>query len=381
MIRPRWENYFMKSGADFDDFWKKYQEAVKPDILFIMGMGFDPRTHNGIETIFSLKSKQKRDTVLLRYFKTGEDVGETPTPKIKENIDRLNTFLNQRGYPSAQEKNIILRSDDDKSIASINATYVIPDFSIFQNYSDIIIDISAMPRGIFIPLINKCLDLVDSYNNDNAVKKNLHVIVSENSKLDGLIVDRGTDETASYIYGFRIKEIDKTEDQKEVWIPILGENQTSQFDKIKTELSPVEVCPVLPFPCENLKRGDNLMIEYQDRLLNDNNVELKNIVYVDESNPFQVYRLLTGTIKRYNESFKLLSGCKIIVSALSSKLLTVGAFMALYEKKKEGVNIGIMHVESLKHDLDPAYEDQKIEIAKHNKLFEIWLAGAPYNET
>jgi hypothetical protein len=39
-----------------------------------------------------------------------------------------------------------------------------------------------------------------------------------------------------------------------------------------------------------------------------------------------------------------------------------------------------MHVESLKHELKAEFEEQQIEIAKHNKLFEIWLAGAPYYE-
>ena len=377
----RWGNYFMKSGLGFDQFWQSYQEETKPDILFIMGMGFDPRTNNGIESVFSYKTNKKRDTIILRYFKTQEDTQEPLAPRVKEHLQRLTSFLKNAGYASAQEKKIVLRSEDDKSISSINATYIIQDIDALEKYSDIIIDISAMPRGIFIPLINKCLDLVDMYNAINTTKKNLHVIVSENSSLDSLILDKGTDEAATYIYGLRLKEIDKTADQKEVWIPILGENQTNQFDKIKLGLNPVEICPVLPFPCENLRRGDNLIIEYQDRLLNDSNVELKNIVYADESNPFQVYRLLYGTIQRYDDSFRLLSGCKLIVSVLSSKLLTIGAFMAVYEKKKEGSNIGIMHVESLGHELSDTFEEQKIEIAENNKLFEIWLAGIPYNES
>lgn len=375
----RWENYFMKSAGGFDSFWKDYQLKNNLDILFIMGMGFDPRTTLAIESIYSTKSTNKRDTVLLRYFKTAEETDEEPTSELKENIDRLNNFLTKVGYSSPQIKKVIMRSEDDKSIASVNATHIVPNFSVFENYSDIVIDISAMPRGIFIPLINKCLDLIDKYNDANEVKKNLHVVVAENAKLDALIFDRGTDETAEYIYGFRIKEIDKTEEQKEVWIPILGENQLSQFKKIETGLNPVEVCPILPFPCENLRRGDNLIIEYQERLLSDGSTEMRNIVYADESNPFQVYRLLNKTINRYNESFKLLAGCKIIVSALSSKLLTMGAFMAVYETKKKGLNIGIMHVESLKHELSHEYEEQKIEVAKNNKLFEIWLAGCPYN--
>lgn len=375
----RWENYFMKSDGGFYSFWKDYQSKNNLDILFIMGMGFDPRTSLAIESIYSTKSTHKRDTVLLRYYKNAEDTDEAPTPELKENLDRLNNFLSNEGHSNPQIRKVIMRSEDDKSIASVNATHIVPDFSVFQNYSDIVIDISAMPRGIFIPLINKCLDIIDKYNQANETKKNLHVVVTENAKLDSLIFDRGTEETAEYIYGFRIKEIDKTEDQKEVWIPILGENQLNQFKKIEAGLKPVEVCPILPFPCENLRRGDNLIIEYQERLLNNSNTEIKNIVYADESNPFQVYRLLNKTINRYNESFKLLSGCKIIISALSSKLLTMGAFMAVYEAKKKGLNIGIMHVESLKHDLSPEYEEQKNEVAKNNKLFEIWLTGSPYN--
>ena len=370
----------MKSNGQFETFWKSYQEKSKPDILYIMGMGFDPRTNLGIESIYSVNVTQRRDTILLRYYRTAEEKNSEPIQAVQEHIDRLNQFLQAKGYSAPQIKDVVLRSEEDKSIASINATYIIPDFSVFEKYSDIIIDISAMPRGVFIPLINKCLDLVDQFNANNTVKKNLHVIVTENAKLDSFIEDRGTDEAATYIHGLRIKEIGKTDDQKEVWIPILGENQTSQFDKIKLELNPVEVCPILPFPCDDLRRGDKLIIEYQERLVNDTNVELKNIVYADESNPFQVYRLLSNTIHRYNESFKLLAGCKIIVSALSSKLLTIGAFMAAYEKKKEGLNIGIMHVESLRHELKSDYDLQKIEIAKHNKLFEIWLAGAPYYE-
>lgn len=377
----RWENYFMSSGMEFSTFWQNYQMKAKPNILFIMGIGFDPRTNLGIEAIYSYKAKEIKDTIVLRYFKTKEELNDTPTPEVRAHLDRLTAFLSGNNYSVSKIENIILRSDDDKSTASINANNVIHSSNFFDNYTDVIIDISAMPRGVFIPLINKSLDIVDQHNLNNENKKNLHVVVSENSKLDSLIHDNGTDEDASYIYGFRIKEIDRTSEHKQVWIPILGENQTIQFDKIKSELQPVEISPILSFPSENLRRGDNLIIEYQDRLLNDTNFEIKNIVYADESNPFQVYRLLNKTIQRYNQSFELLTGCKIIVSILSSKLLTVGAFMAVYEKRKEGNNVGIMHLESMGHRMDEVYEDQKNEIARENKLFEIWLAGEPYNES
>lgn len=119
--------------------------------------------------------------------------------------------------------------------------------------------------------------------------------------------------------------------------------------------------------------------EYQDYLFNDSDFEPNNILYADESNPFQVYRLLTRTIDRYCGSFKLLNDCKIVVSSLSSKLLTIGAFLAVYEAKKHRKNVGIKHVESLKHKLaeDVNMETLK-EILLHNNLVEIWLSGEPY---
>ena len=376
----RWDNYFLKSDDGFNDFWGNYQKDKSPNILYIMGMGFDPRTNLGVKSVFSYKSDSIRDVIALRYYKNSEEVDDKPAASVLNHIKELEDFLTNQGYNKPTYKNILLRSGDDKSIASISSTNIITSIEDFNNYSDIVIDISAMPRGVFIPLINKSLNILENYNTINSIKKNLHVVVSENSRLDSIINDRGLDEESSYIHGFTLKEIARTVGQKEVWIPILGERQLDQFDKIKSKLNPVDICPVLPFPSENLRRGDSLIVEYQDKLFSDAEFEAKNIVYVDESNPFQVYRLINQIINRYNESFNLLEGCKIIISALSSKLLTLGAFLAAYEKKKEGTNVGIMHVESLGNDLDPSYEENKLDIDKHNKLFELWLTGEPYNE-
>lgn len=376
----RWENYFLKSDQECSSFWVKYQKEQDPDMLYIMGMGFDPRTNIGIQSIFGPKSKKIRDVIALRYFKNEDEENDVPTIIVQKHIDQLSAFLELQGFPKARYHSLYMRSPDDKSLSSLLATNVVKNISDLERYSDIVIDISAMPRGVFIPIVNKCLDIIEKYNAVNKKKKNLHVVVSENSKLDSIINDRGLDEEPSYIHGFKIKDIAITNNQKEVWIPILGEGQLEQFEKIKSKLSTINVCPVLPFPSENLRRGDNLIVEYQDKLFNDPDFEARNIVYVDESNPFQVYRIINGTIERYNSSFKLLDGCKVIVSALSSKLLTLGAFLAVYEKKKEGVNVGIVHVESLSTDLNPIYEETRLDIDKHNKLFELWLAGDPYDE-
>ena len=374
----RWENYILRSDEKFGPFWSEYL-LQKRDILYIMGLGFDPRSVVGISNIYSIKGSGLRDTLIVRYYKNEKDKSSAINDKVAENLATLSTFLSQNGYPGFTEKDVLFRSDDDISITALQSGGIISSISDINQYSDIIVDISAMPRSVFIPLIVKLLILVDKHNAiSGAVIKNLHIVVAENPSLDGKIHDNGTDEEADYIHSLRARESSKYEDQKEVWIPILGENQEEQFAKIRKKLSPVETCPILPFPSENLRRGDNLINRYGEMLFNDADFETKNIVYADEGNPFHVYRLLNKTIERYNRSFEILDGCRIVVSALSSKLLTVGAFLSVYEQKTNGKNVGIMHVESLEHALDEDYEEVKTEVEKNHKLFEIWLAGEPY---
>ena len=374
-----WENYFLKSGSAFAPFWESYLAENKRNILFIMGMGFDPRTNVGIKTIYAIKSEGLKSTVVLRYYNQQEDVGTENHPLVQKHLTELTTFLAVQLLPVFVEKNIIQRSDDNKSIASINATQSFNEAD-FTDYSDVIVDISAMPRGIFLPLLNKLMKVISDWNStcDPANKKNLHVIVTENADLDAKIQDRGEAEDGIFIHSLGVTDTAKTKPHKEVWIALIGEGQTKQYDIIRKDIDPAEICPVLPFPSKDLKRTDRLIIEYQDLLFNDGSFDPKNIIYAHEENPFQVYRLMRRAIIRYDESLSILSGCKIIVSVFSSKLLTIGAFLAVYEARANGKNAGIKHVESLGHELDESAENVIEDILKGNNLVELWLAGNPY---
>jgi hypothetical protein len=233
-----------------------------------------------------------------------------------------------------------------------------------------------MSRGVFIPLLHKILSLIDSHE----TLINLHVLVTENYLLDSHIEDNGVEQTAEFIHGLSIRDISNTQEFKEIWIAILGEKQLEQYEKIRNSVSPVSTCAILPFPSKNLRRGDNLINEYQDKLLNDSDFDMKNVIYVDEQNPFQVYRLISKTIERHSQSLKIFGGTKVIVSALSSKLLTVGAFLAVYEtkileKSRTDLRVGIKHVDSISHKF--VVEDEE-ELLKNNELFHMWIAGEPY---
>ncbi len=253
----RWENYFLRTDEAFLHFWKDYLQQ-KRDILYIMGLGFDPRTTVMADSIYGIKGIGRRDTMAIRYYTNEKDKVTPNDVLVDENIHRLNALIAANAYTPYIQKDVIFRSPDDNSITAVNSGAIISSLDELENYSDIVVDISAMPRSVFIPLLTKLLRLIDIYNEQGTGVKNLHVVVAENPSLDGKIHDNGIDEEATFIHGVRAKEGAKYEDQKEVWIPILGENQEEQFDKIRKKLSPVETCPILPFPSENLRRGDLL---------------------------------------------------------------------------------------------------------------------------
>ena len=382
-MKPRWENYILNTDDQFDEFWKNYYDKESRDTLFIIGIGFDPRSIKATETISNLPSKGKKDIIGLRYFANENENAKNFTPnEVQINVDKLNVLAQNKKVNNISFRGIIMRSPDDKHIADINTIGLFSTIDEFEKYRDVIVDISAMPRGIFIPLLNKILSLLDGFNNAER-HINLHVVVTENAALDSKIQDLGSADEATFIQGFSIMGQALTQDHKRVWIPMLGESQTKQFDTIQRSIEPVETCVILPFPSKDLKRGDLILDEYQKLLYSDEEFEPKNIIYVNESNPFHVYRMLSQTIARYQQSFSLLNGCKIIISALSSKILSLGAFMAVYEAKRADdgrQNIGIKQVESMSHKIEDKAVKEVDELLTKNTSIHIWLAGSPYIE-
>ncbi len=198
---------------------------------------------------------------------------------------------------------------------------------------------------------------------------NLHILVSENAKLDSKIKDKGIDEDANYMYGFTgILETESFADLPKVWIPILGENQGQQLIRMANKIDPAEICPILPMPSVNPRRGDDLLIEYREILFDRLRVDPKNYIYVAEQNPFEVYREIYRVVQHYNRSLEPLGGCQIVISASSSKLLSIGALLSAYELKKFG--IGIINVETYGYQIN----DDIDSVLDETELFTIFIS-------
>jgi hypothetical protein len=96
-----------------------------------------------------------------------------------------------------------------------------------------------------------------------------------------------------------------------VWFPILGENRSSQLQRVATEIpKSAEICPILPHPSRDPRRADRLIIEYKEPLFDSRRTPTGNILYAHESNPFEAYRQLFLAMQRYRDSLNIMGGSK-----------------------------------------------------------------------
>ncbi len=368
----RWLDYVLRGGTSFEPFWKSFLSAASRDLLVVVGRGFDPRMANAVSTIVSLGGDGRRDCILVEYDEGEHSPSRAHDPAVAKNVGVLEELFKNSG--NLITKQIRMRSEDGRRrVGSRSAAGVFASSGDIEAYTDILVDISALPRSIYMPMLARLLTLVDSM--PDAKRPNLHVVVGDNPKLDELIVAEGLSDDASYLHGFESGiEQEATAEIPKIWMPILGEGKIGHFERINDLIGPNEIAPILPFPCRNPRRTDDLILEYRAYLFDVLRIEPTNFIYVPEQNPFGVYREVISAILHYTDALGTLGGCKIVISALSSKLLSLGALLAAYDLKQVGYPVGIAHVYADGYTI--AGEDAWGRTSE--ELFEVWIAGQPY---
>lgn len=372
----KWNPYVLMKNGECSSFWKEHFGDQSRNLLFVMGRGFDFRMNMAVRNIIEACPTIRITCMLIDFDEGKSSSSQKYKPLVKENFDELKKLVGEKNIqvnpiqlwkPSGKKK----RRVGDKNVSDL-----FNDFSTIKEYTDIIVDISALPRGIYFSLTGKLLSLIEANGTKDRVQ-NFFVFTAENAELDKNIVDTEPDDELSYVFGF-MGGSELTSDKKPViWLPILGEDKRHQIEMAYGKVQPEEICPVLPFPSKNPRRSDNLIIEYHKLLFDELSIESQNIIYVTEQNPFEVYRTLHQTIVNYYESLKVLNGCDIVISAFSSKLLSIGALLVAFEfKMHDTIKVGILNVDSSGYDINQdGYSKSLID---QTELFLTWLAGEPY---
>jgi hypothetical protein len=367
----RWQDYSLTTGSALVDFWRQGAGAVERNILYILGRGFDPRMCLGLDELLQAGTSTRCDVLALEFHEGASSPSRIHAELVEQNWHHLQQLLGRTHQLSTRPIDM-WSPDGGRRIGARSAAQVLASATELRQYTDVIIDISAMPRGVYIPLVAKALYLLDS--DDSQASPNLHLFVAENPVLDARITDEGVEETASYIYPFSGGlELEATASHPKLWIALLGEGQGPQLERVYDLVVPDEICPVLPSPSLNPRRADDLVLEHRYLLFDRLRVEPTNFIYAAESNPFEVYRQIRRTIFQYKEALTPLGDCKVALSALSTKLMSVGALLVAYELKEAGIDIAVAHVESQGYQMHSSDDG-----VPRSQVFDIWLSGECY---
>ncbi len=370
----RWGTYVQEAGPALTDLLR--EQSTKRDktkkVCLILGRGFDPRMLGGLQLLRQVFDPKEMVAIVLVFDEGPTSPSRRYDALVQENLAKLKDTI-----PNGQteDRQIQMFSSEGRRITSRSAEAAFRSPSELQQFSDIFVDVSSLPRSVYFPVVAKLLFLLDGMDGTRA--PNLFVLVSESAALDGRIVEEGIDEDGGYIHPFR-GGVDRESAAAvpRVWFPLLGETQHLQLTRIYDLVNPAEICPLLPSPSVDPRRADNLVMEYREMLFERLRVETQNFIYASETNPFEVYRQLRRSILHYGDALKQLGGSNAVISANSSKLLSVGALLAAYELKRAGVDIAIAHVETHGYTLKDSAD--LTPLANESKLYGLWLSGDCY---
>jgi hypothetical protein len=372
----RWRNYVLRQGKDVATLWQTLFAEKKRDVLYILGMGFDERMCLGLEAMLGAGGAGRRDVSLLTFDEGPESASKEHADLRDANEKRIRALAQTSGCLLG-ERNIKLLSEDGRRIGGRSVAKEFAGQAEFRPYTDVVVDVSALPRGLYFPLIAKLLSIFDQPAKDECVR-NLHVVVAHSPVVDASISDVGVDEKTTFLHGFSAADFEREakRDQPRVWLPVLGLGQQLQLEQIQADVKPDEICPVLPSPARNPREADDLMLAYRELIFDRLRVEPRNIIYASESNPFEVYRQIVKSVRHYKKALAPLGGCRAVISAMSSKLASLGALLAAYELRTSAgdlhVDVGVAHVEA------QGYSLQRSSVSPQTTLYSLWLAGECY---
>ena len=208
----RWRNHYLARGNQFNQLWTELGTDKSRKILFVLGLGFDPRCLSGITTM--VESGAVPEQCMAVYYSSGRD------NRNRDIVERA--AVNRRNFENLIDqsvvKNVQVRtlSDDGRYVGGRRLAAAFNSRQLYQGFTDVVVDISALPPGLYFPLIGALLQLSKS------AFPNLHVIVSDAPDLDSAIGAEGG-ERAEMMVGFEGgTDRASTANPLPVWAPLLG---------------------------------------------------------------------------------------------------------------------------------------------------------------
>lgn len=362
-MEKRWSSYVYLEKDDVLTFAADYFAKRKSTLLFVMGCGFDPRMNNVLEKIISQDRFNQIECILIDF----PSLESLPEDKLyKANKVKFDELCSKRNI-SVREVRDNHPKDIEKRIMGILKQLREIDYS---EISDIIIDVSAMPRAIYFNVCKffykQCVDNT----------KNLFFTVSENVEIDKRIIDISGDEIHP-MHGFGINNmLESNLDKRSVLIPLLGQNHAVELGKIYDNFKPVDVCPILPFPSMDPRRSEDILITHMDFFKRIEIAEPQNFTYADERNPLELYSIICDLVNNYKKTLMPITTCVCFgIAALTSKLMSLGALLCGLENSSE---ISFYTSSPVAYHVEDQEDIMKIN--SQSDMFLMWITGEAYGK-
>jgi hypothetical protein len=262
-------------------------------------------------------------------------------------------------------------SKDGATVAGRNAVSIAAAWHDAK-YSDIVVDGSGMSRGICFPLLRQAMEIGDRFG------ANVHMLVASNNHRTIRLKSESNDRP-DWIHGFQGRmELDSMSEALTLWIPQLAHGSVAQLDVMYRHLTALgvalaEICPIVPFPSEDPRRGDELLFECREALRGDIGNERLNVIYAHEADPMDVFHSIARLESTRREVFSATK--KQAVSVLSPsgwRLGSVGMVLAAI-----ALDLPLLYVETIGYTTDSPLP-APVETPSADRKWHLWVAGSPY---
>ena len=358
MSRPHWINCITHFDEEVAGFVASYFGEEHRRCLLVAAAGFDPRSQLIAKMLADILG-DRLDACFIR-----EDRGK-PAANLIAAAD-VNEAALRKIVPTSQVKHVKVFGDDGAAVGGPGIAALLSEAEIDESVTDVVLDMSALSIGIGFPaakiLLADCEAMLD---------RSFHIVVVSNPELDARIASEPA-ETAIPVKGFAGSgHLAGILESARIWIPQLAKGRKAALARIGLALGDCyKVCPVLPFPARDPRRADSLIAEYENELVNEWQVDPRDLVYVSERNPLDCYRMLKTLKEQYDRTVDGIFEPHIVLSPVGSKVMATGALMAAIEH-----DLTVQYLETVRYEYDGAVdaEDDPPDMMVH-----VLLSGPAY---
>ena len=229
--QARWGYYLLLRENRLKEFWVEHLRRSRRAVLLVLGRGFDPRMGLGLKMLLEAGGEGPRDVLGLDFREGPMSPSLNHHELVTRNWAEVEAAVAGKGTLTLQA--LEFWSAEGRRISSQSARDLFDSDERFSHYTDVVVDISSMPRGVYFPLIARILYLLDHSASRAVSRTNLHVLVAEDPGYEASILEEGIDEKAEFMASFGGGFDEEGTPTPKVWMPMLGEGKRTQFDRIQ----------------------------------------------------------------------------------------------------------------------------------------------------